>query len=293
MSLLKLGVLVSKYMKFMENIEACSPQTSRAYKVDLEQAYGIKSSPVFTEDDLLKASKQAMMRWGPLSPASRNRKGATLKSFLGYLHKEGLIQKNLADQIHSPKVPKKIPNFISADEAVSVINSFDRDENVDQVQIQKEKALFLLLYGCGLRVSEACSLLWKNFDFSKRVILVRGKGDKERLVVMPKTIVALLKALKGSLKSSDKFLFGEKALNTRTAYEWTRARGIKAGLLKGLHPHALRHSFATHLLSSGANLRTLQELLGHESLQATEKYTHLGTHELARMMEKHHPLSKK
>lgn len=293
MALLKLTPLVSKYMKYLENIESCSPQTLRAYTLDLEQAYGIKSSPEMSEADLLKSSRQAMLKWGPLSPASRNRKGATLKSFLGFLYKEGLLEKNLAHHIHSPKVPKKIPNFISMDEAIAVINSFDRDTNVQPRQILKEKALFLLLYGCGLRISEACNLAWKNFDFSKRVILVKGKGDKERLVVMPKTIVAVVKNLKSSAEASEKFIFGDKPLNTRTAYDWIRSRGVKTGLLKSLHPHALRHSFATHLLTSGANLRTLQELLGHESLQATEKYTHLGTHELARVLEKHHPLSKK
>lgn len=275
----------------MENIESCSTQTIRAYTVDLEQAFKIKSSPQFTEAELLKACRQAMMNWGGLSPASRNRKGATLKSFLGYLYKEGLIEKNLASQVHSPKVPKKIPNFISPDEANSVIESFKRDE--DQSQAKIEKALFLLLYGCGLRVSEACAIAWKNLDFNRRVILIKGKGDKERLVVIPKPIIALLQSLKSEGLSGEKFIFGKEALNTRTAYDWIRSRGVKAGLLKPLHPHALRHSFATHLLTSGANLRTLQELLGHESLQATEKYTHLGTHELARVLQKHHPLSQK
>jgi len=275
----------------MENIESCSPLTLKAYQSDLEQAFKIKSSPQVAEADLLKACRQALLNWGGLSPASRNRKAATLKSFLGYLYREGLIQKNLASQIHSPKVPKKIPNFISADEARAVIESFKHDEN--KAQSKKEKALFLLLYGCGLRISEASSLAWKNFDFNRRVILIKGKGDKERLVVIPKSIIALFKELKKMSPPSQAFVFADEPLNTRIAYDWIRTRGAKAGLLKPLHPHALRHSFATHLLTSGANLRTLQELLGHESLQATEKYTHLGTHELARVLEKHHPLSRK
>ncbi|HWU44604.1 MAG TPA: tyrosine-type recombinase/integrase, partial [Bdellovibrio sp.] len=92
--------------------------------------------------------------------------------------------------------------------------------------------------------------------------------------------------------SFEEFVFGEEALSQRRAYEMVRQSGVRAGLLKPLHPHALRHSFATHLLSSGANLRTLQELLGHESLQATEKYTHLGIDQLARTMEQLHPLGK-
>jgi len=106
---------------------------------------------------------------------------------------------------------------------------------------------------------------------------------------LPDLGIEILKKLKKL--TDDDFVFGIEPLNPRVAYEWVRTRGAKAMLMKPLHPHALRHSFATHLLSSGANLRTLQELLGHESLQATEKYTHLGIDQLARTMEMHHPLN--
>lgn len=281
-----LTVQIDKFLKHLENIESCSPLTLKAYRLDLAQAFPNSADPVkktelLSEADLLHRARQALLGWGPLSMASRNRKSATLKSFFGYLFEKEVIEKDLAAQIHSPKVPKKIPHFMSVDEVIAVLQSFDRDTDSNP----HEKLLFLILYGSGLRISEACALEWRHVDLSQRVLRVRGKGNKERLVAIPKSVAELLK---NTRKEADS-LWGAGGLSSRKAYDWIRNRGIKAGLLRPIHPHALRHSFATHLLASGANLRTLQELLGHESLQATEKYTHLGVDQLARTLESHHP----
>ncbi len=278
---LDVGQLIDKYMKTLENIESQSPHTKRAYALDLAQAFDASKKEKVSPEALLTIAKQALINWGKLSLASRNRKAATLKSFFHFLYEERVIDQDFALQIHSPKVPKKLPNFMSVDEVMAVLQSYRPEE-------EKEKILFLLLYGCGLRVSEACNIKWREIDFPQRVISVKGKGGKTRLVAMPQSLVAPLQGF----QHSKAYVFGEKPLDTRTAYGWIRSRGVKAGLIRPIHPHALRHSFATHLLSSGANLRTLQELLGHESLQATEKYTHLSVDHLARMMEKHHPLGK-
>ncbi len=285
--------ITDNFLKYLENIETCSVLTLKAYHLDLSQAFPelsgpIKKTRIYQETELFTQARQALLGWGSLSLASRNRKSATLKSFFNYLFREGYIERDLSSQIHSPKVPKKIPHFISVDEVVAVLQSFDRDADQNH---GLEKVLFLLLYGAGLRVSEACGLQWKRIDFSRRVILIRGKGDKERLVALPQNLAKLLQA--EHQKSSTEYVWGEQALNPRTAYEWVRSRGAKAGLMRPIHPHALRHSFATHLLASGANLRTLQELLGHESLTATEKYTHLGVDQLARTLEAHHPFGQK
>lgn len=281
---------VDNFLNFMENVESCSPLTLKSYALDLSQAFPFLKDPVkkknlWSEDEILRMARQAQQAWGTLSLASRNRKAATLKSFFGYLFQNGLIERELASQVHGPKVPKKIPHFISVDEVLSILQSFDRDEKPNL----SEKLLFLILYGTGLRISEACSLEWKNIDFQQRVLRVTGKGQKERLVAIPKSVNDILQSSRNGSSS----IWGPEGLSTRRAYEWIRQRGIKAGLLRPIHPHALRHSFATHLLASGANLRTLQELLGHESLQATEKYTHLGVDELARTLQKHHPFSGK
>lgn len=287
---MNLSEQIINFLNYMENIETCSELTLKAYRLDLSQAYPdlndpVKKEKLWTEGELLTQARQALQGWGKLSLASRNRKSATLKSFFGYLFQQGLIERDLASQVHSPKVPKRIPHFISVDEVIAVLQSFDRDEKSNPF----EKLLFLVLYGTGLRISEACALEWKNVDLHQRVLRVKGKGGKERLVAIPKSVSEILKKAPHEAVS----LWGPEGLSTRKAYDWIRHRGTKAGLLRPIHPHALRHSFATHLLASGANLRTLQELLGHESLQATEKYTHLGVDQLARTLENHHPFGTK
>lgn len=258
----------------MEFIETCSPLTIKSYKKDLEQAF--TTTPLLSEAQLLATAREALTSWGDLSPASRNRKASTLKSFFGYLFREKIIARPLGDLIHAGKVPKKIPNYLSVDEAVAVLKTAEG----------KNRLLFLLLYGGGLRVSEACQLKWTHVDLQKNLLRILGKGGKERLIAIPELTTAELK----KHQAHEPYIWGKQELNQRTAYSLIRNLGKSANLLRPLHPHALRHSFATHLLTSGANLRTLQELLGHQSLAATEKYTHLSVDHLARVMERSHPL---
>jgi integrase/recombinase XerC/integrase/recombinase XerD len=286
---------ISKYLKYMDFVKSSSPLTLKAYKKDLEQAFGKKDSTAnskyLSESELLILAREALNGWASLSLSSRNRKSATLKSFFGWAYQEQLTERDLATQITCPKVPRKLPHFLSVDEALAVLHSYDKNDC--SIQNLQDKALFLVLYGAGLRVSEACNLKWSDVHLSSRSLRLMGKGGKERLVVLPNLTMQILQRLRKISGDDIIFVFssGIEALNPRVAYEWVRTRGAKAQLMKPLHPHALRHSFATHLLSSGANLRTLQELLGHESLQATEKYTHLGVDQLARTLETHHPLS--
>lgn len=309
----KLYDAISKYLKYMAFVKTASPLTLRAYWGDLKQIFHIKPEdvtagwgpqsgalfqtegrafkvpgPLLSEAELLDRSRAAFQLWTKLSPASRNRKSATLKSFLGYLHGEGVTAADLSERITCPKVPRRLPHFLSVDEIQALLNSLAA--NGGGPNARKQRALTLLLYGGGLRVSEACKLKWSDIDVSRRLLRVLGKGGKERLVPLPAPVMDILTAAR---EPDDRFIFGKTALSTRTAYEWVRACGERAGLHQRLHPHALRHSYATHLLGGGANLRTLQELLGHESLRATEKYTHLGIDQLARTMEKHHPLGRK
>lgn len=283
---------VNKYLNFMTFIKSASPLTIKHYTLDLKQAfkyddYSYNMKTCWTEDELLQTAREAFNQWASLSLASRNRKAATLKSFFSWAFNEGLIERDLSLQITCPRVPRKIPHFISVDEALALLHSF----NANDIPLH-EKVLFLLLYGGGLRVSEACNLRWSQVQLDQKALRVLGKGGKERMIALPSLTIQILSRWKKECPFSE-FVFGEKALNPRAAYEMVRQSGRRAGLLQPLHPHALRHSFATHLLTSGANLRTLQELLGHESLSATEKYTHLGIDHLARTMEALHPLGKK
>ena len=297
---LNLSELIHKYLKYMENIQSCSPLTIKAYTTDLKQTYvDIKTnkflSNYMTDEELWLITRPALNNWGRLSMASRNRKIATIKSFFNWLYQENLIERNFSDLLICPKVPKKIPDFLSVDEITSVIKTYS-NRQLSYKEL-REKILFVLLYGGGLRISEACGLKWKDIDFTYRKLLIFGKGSKERILILPEFCIQNLKKLKSEneihYNEKTEFVFGSQKLNPRTGYQMISDAGAKAGLMNKIHPHSLRHSFATHLLASGANLRTLQTLLGHESLTATEKYTHLNIDALGRMVEAVHPLSKR
>lgn len=300
--------LVNQFLYDLEFAQGSSVHTRRAYELDLRQAFSLPKSSIGMmnrsvkmsadatpqlEDELLQKCREASSNWKDLSPASRNRKIACLKSFLGWLHEKRVIERDLASLLVTPKIPRRLPHFISVDEAMALIQSLQKkvdsaESNKERLERERELTLISLLYGGGLRVSEACQLTWKQIDLESGLVRVQGKGGKERQIVLPKFSAQTLKRLRDQCGDS---IWGEAPLSPRAAYEMVRSAGAQAGLLKPLHPHALRHSYATHLLSSGANLRTLQELLGHRSLQATERYTHLTIDQLARTLETFHPLS--
>ncbi len=277
---------IHNYLKHMDLIKSCSAHTLKSYSLDLGQSFlackNYKASEM-TGDQWLRLARNAQLKWGGLSPSTRNRKTATLKSFFNYLYEEQIIQQPLAHQLACPKIPKKIPNHISIDDVLFVIKSFEPEQ-------KDELLLFCLLYGCGLRISEACHIRTADIQLNKRIIKVMGKGQKQRFVIVPEKVLSLVNE---KMKKNETYIWGENPLSQRLGYEWIRQQGIKAGLIQNLHPHALRHSYATHLLTSGANLRILQELLGHQSLTATEKYTHLSVDHLARVLQRHHPLGDK
>ena len=230
-------------------------------------------------EQTLALLRLVQVRWGALAPSSRNRKTAALRGWLRWLFDQKYLAADVSLRVVAPKVPPKLPHFISVDEALAVVRA-----QADPVV----HALVLLLYGGGLRTSEARGLRWADVRVRERSVRVLGKGNVERLVTVPRLTMAALQQLP---RTGDFVLGGDQPLAARVAYEMVRTAGARAGLLKPLHPHALRHSYATHLLTSGADLRVLQELLGHKSLAATQKYTHLSLDHLARSLEKHHPLS--
>ncbi len=304
-----LGDLVAKYLNFQMKSGILSPLTVRAYALDLRQAFrldvhgdlefsslpemrftpkrGAKPSPIWPIDaQLLRASlTQAQKRWGQLQPATRHRKTATLKSFCLWLYENDLTSTNLGHGLYFPKVPKKLPGFLSLDEMMSLLAHLQKNADQDR----RPLALTLLLYGGGLRISEALSLSSQDIDPLEKRILVRGKRQKSRWVPLPPKVFKELERLKAAAEP-DGGLWGD--LSQRKAYEWIRSAGRAAGLLRPIHPHSLRHSYATHLLASGSDLRTLQELLGHANLGATERYTHLSVDQLATTLEQCHPMGR-
>lgn len=288
---------IAKYLKYMENVKSSSPHTLRAYKNDLSEIFNENSPQKSSAEDLKKYLLSHLSIWKDKKLSTRNRKIGTLKSFMGYLFEEKITETNIAEALPSPKVPKKIPHFLSFDEVLSCLQYFKNQmqknsSELDLKKLRQQQLLFLLLYGGGLRISEACNLKWSEINLLQKSLRILGKGNKERIVIVPEMVIEELKKFKNKTENQT-FLFGDAPLNTRVGFEWIRQTGVKANLIKHLHPHALRHSFATHLLTSGANLRVIQTLLGHESLVATEKYTHLSLNQLYHVMENNHPLGKK
>lgn len=304
--------IIVKFLEKLDYEEKKSPHTLIAYSNDLEQTFSalLPSSPRgpkidgaedygFDEAEIkpvrLESIEENVSQYirslASLEPSSRARKVATLKKFYHYLKAEGFIEKPHPLLI-APKQSHKLPHFITVDEALAVLKTFEvPPKEESRARTQRRQILFLLLYGAGLRVSEACQLSWGSINLTRRELRILGKGQKERLISFPILLLKNLASLRET--QSQKYIWGEKPLGVRTAYNDIRDCGRYAGLSKPIHPHALRHSFATHLLNDGADLRIIQEMLGHSSLRATERYTHVTLHQLSQTLESFHPLNKK
>lgn len=284
--------IISNIYKFEEFLIQTlgSGKTGKSYSSDLRIM--LQKDLNFTVDEYFSSNSThyILSTLGKYSPASRARKLAALRAFLKWTYESGQAEKNYADSYHSSvRVPKKLPAFLSADEAITVWKS---------LTLPTERVLFLLLYGLGLRISEAAHSKIEDFNFNLGVLMVLGKGGKyRRIPLLPQIqgeIENLLKTQRAQSGADSLYLFSndhsEEPLSPRSLYNVVKSMGIKAGLSRPLHPHMLRHSYASHLLEGGADLRHIQELLGHSSLQTTERYTHVTTDKLARTLEKKHPL---
>lgn len=306
-----------KYLNLLGNVKNFSDHTLRAYRTDLRKTFLEKLDPnlqfawstdkksyfiqekstgkrsseklLISESNLIALIKERQNDWKKLAATTRNRRLACIKSFLNYLYDNGLTETKLSYQLYGAKTPTKLPRYLAFEECYQILEFLKAREQLEPGKWVEHYKLFLLLYGAGLRISEACELKWKDIQARKQSIRILGKGNKERIVVAPDFIFKKLM----SWKDKSEYIFGEKALATRRAYSLVRDLGKHAGILRPLNPHALRHSFATHLLNSGTDLRSLQELLGHANLAATQKYTHLNLKDLSENLEKHHPIHKK
>jgi integrase/recombinase XerC/integrase/recombinase XerD len=297
----------SKYLKYLRFVRIAPATTLRAYATDILQVFDLKGVVAISESGDLKLSvapsertskrvyikeaevlervRAAQSGWSGLAKATRNRKSSAMKSFLGWAYEDGYLTQDISSRIHAPKVPLKVPVVLSVDEVLSMISLLKSDvDEKRSMEALRNLRLVLLLYSCGLRVSEACELKWRHLDWDKGALKVRGKGGKWRWVAIPGVIKEHFVPQSGS----DEPVLSR--LTPREAYNRVRSCGAAAGILKKVTPHTLRHSFATHLLAGGADLRTLQELLGHESLVATQKYLHLNIDQLASTVDRFHPL---
>jgi len=228
---------------------------------------------------------------------SQARSISALKSYFNYLIFEGHIQKSPISDIESPKLDKKLPEVLTETEISKLIESCDLNDNFGQ----RNRTIIEVLYGTGIRVSELINLKLSNIFFKENIMKITGKGNKERFV--PLGNIAL-NEINQYLKIRNKNIidtkFSDIVFLNRYGRGLTRSMIFKiisdsykkVGLDKKISPHTLRHSFATHLLKNGADLRTIQLILGHESITTTEIYTHLDTYHLEEVLKKYHPRSK-
>jgi integrase/recombinase XerC len=294
----ELALAIDRYLGELGR-ENASPHTIRNYASDLEQFRDYFSPPGVETPALISIDAALLREWltslydRKLDPISIRRKLAAVRSFFQFLLREKSVSSNVARALRTPKAPKRVPIVPTAEQTNTLVDQVGLDK-FERPYPERDVALFELLYGCGLRISELVGLNLDDFDLGERWIRVRGKGRKERQVPYgEKASVSLKKYLAQRAAKP-----GERALLVNHRGGRLSDRGAReivkfyARMISGdaaLHPHSLRHAYATHLLADGADLRAIQELLGHARLATTQKYTQVSLTDLMAVYDKAHP----
>jgi integrase/recombinase XerC len=303
--------LIGKFLEHLRVETNASVHTLRSYATDLEQFRSFLLSKDFSIDeksgdvsvekvDHLAIRAYLSHLYRSHKKSSLARKLAAQRSFFRYLVEEGFLAQNPAEIVATPKQEKPLPTFLPVDEVFSLLETPDRSTTWGA----RDRAILETLYSCGIRVSELTGLSEGDVDFSLGILKVYGKGRKERIVpIGEKALVAIREYLPqrdrilGSLghkgRGSPLFINPRGGrLTSRSVARILHKYILKCGLLRKVSPHALRHSFATHLLDAGADLRAIQELLGHVSLSTTQRYTHVSVDKLMEVYDRAHPRAK-
>jgi len=296
----KISELLSEFLEYLEREKNFSQHTLRAYALDLKNFKEFLSERKLEIKDFSSFHFRAYffeLKKRGYKGSTLIRKVSALRSFLKFLSKRGYFSGMSLLKIPSFKAKKSLPYVPLEEELNHLINQLP-EEGFSSL---RTKVIFELLYGCGLRVSELANLKIEDISFEAETIRIKGKGGKERLVPLHEKLKSLLKeylilrkeVLERLGKDSPYLLINlkGKGLSTRFIFEIIKKEGKKFKLFK-LHPHALRHAFATHLLNAGMDLRSLQELLGHSSLATTERYTQVQYEYLFQVYFEAHPRAK-
>jgi len=290
--------IIDKYITYIRLEKGLSDNTEEAYIDDLNKlANFINSNPEISFTTLSYKDLQlfvAQLNDIGIAARSQARIISGIKSFYRFLLTEDYIEIDPTELLESPKIGATLPDVLTENEINNLINSID----LSKTEGQRNRAMLEVLYSCGLRVSELIGLQYSNVYFDEQFIIVRGKGDKQRLVPISSK----------AIKEINYYLIDRNRLKIQKGFEDTlflNRRGSKltrvmvfliikeqaeiAGIRKKISPHTLRHSFATHLLEGGANLRAIQMMLGHESITTTEIYTHIDREFLRKEIIAHHP----
>jgi integrase/recombinase XerD len=297
---------IDKFLNYLAVEKGFSQNTIEAYRNDLNQLVGFLEEAAKGGTVLPWTAFDRQSILGYLTNLKERRYAATtvarkvaaIKSFFGFLAAEGLIKENPARDVPSPRVGKSLPKPISITQARQLL---EETEKKDTPEARRDKAMLQLLYASGMRVSELVSLNLKDVDTEGGYVRCFGKGGKERLIPIHSQAVAALKDYISQGHPRLKVGDGEEALFLNRRGErltrqglWQIIKGYAKAAKLGIEitPHTLRHSFATHMLSGGADLRSVQELLGHANISTTQVYTHLTTEHIRRAYEKSHPRAK-
>jgi len=291
--------LLEDYGRFLRLEKGYSAHTQMAYVGDVRQFFatqeGVSTIARLKEIDISTVRLYlASIYQREMSKSTVVRKIAALRSFFSFLQRKGIIEMNPVENIQGPRLEKNVPSFLTVDEMFALLNAdFGREETG-----LRDKAILELLYTSGIRLRELTGLNMEDIDFTEGVMKVRGKGKKERLVPIGKPAMDALKAYleeSGKIEETgEKPLFvglNGKRINPRTVEKIVDKYARLCGVKK-ISPHVFRHSFATHLLSMGADLRVIQELLGHESLSTTQRYTTVDVARLMEIYDRAHPRAK-
>ena len=309
-----LGELATAYLAVLANERASSPHTLRAYERELRGfvAYILKTQGHDTpasaiEHTRIRAYLGSLYERG-LSKASAARALAAVRSWFRWLARFGHVNQNVASLVATPKLPKHLPRVPSIEQMNRVIDSIDTktpDEDATAAWPTRDAVIFELLYGCGIRNAELTGLNLVDIHWANEAILVRGKGQKQRYVPLGDAAAQAVRAylaerqarLIAAQRNADALLLnlhlrGNGRLSTRSVARIVKRIAVQRGLSSDVHPHTLRHAFGTHLLEEGADLRSIQELLGHERLSTTQRYTQLTAAQLTVVYDKTHPRAK-
>lgn len=301
MTLKEFNEKIQEFLTYLEVEKNLSENTTRAYANDLQQLYHFWHT-ITKEHKLEVPLKQALERFlitlyhKKISKSSIARKLSSFQSFEKYLLKEGITLKL---QLIRPRVDKKLPLYLSVDEIFHLLDTV-KNEDLPTKKPLRDKAIFELLYATGIRCSELINIRIKDIDHEQKIIKILGKGNKERLVLFgtkaQSSILTYCAKDRSSLEGPEDYLFVNYKNEPLTSRSIQRIIEMFRKFLKTerpITPHKIRHSFATHLLNQGTDLRVIQELLGHKTLASTEKYTHVSITELSALCDQFHPLNTK
>ena len=279
-----------KFLDYLKYERGFSDYTIKSYRIDLKEFYDFAKEENIDIDLVRKYLRELYEK--KYSNRSISRKVSSLKSYFKYLESEGIIKDNFMRLISNPKIEKTLPNYLNYEDLEKLLDFPDKNNKYGL----RDALILEMLYSSGIRVSELSNMKVKDIDFNEKKILILGKGNKERYVYFGSKCMNLLnKYLELDHRDSPYLLIGKRTekLNEREIRSIVTETAKKAGISVHVTPHTLRHTYATHMLNDGADLKSVGDLLGHESLSTTQIYTHVSNERLRQVYLSAHPRAHK